>query len=87
MAWDKVTKIDSIAKRKPRTKVNAGMLVEHVNAYHRVGVTTFADFIVPDTAAQRLVVIGKSGKIRRVTTHGHGSLVSNFASRSSARQR
>ena len=78
MAWDKVTKIDSIAKRKAYTKENLGKLVEYKNAY---GSKAWATFVVPDTAAQRTVVIGKSGKMRRTITHGPGNIATSWPNR------
>jgi len=84
MAWDKVTKIDTIAKRKPYSKENQGVLVEYVKAYNS---NAWANFVVPDTIAQRSVSIGKSGKMRRGTTHGSGMLVTNWASSTSTRGR
>jgi len=85
MAYDKVTKIDSIAKRKPHTKVNLGVLVEYDGAYNRG--ETFAQFKVADTIAQRTVSIGRSGKMRRDIRISSGQLVTNFARGTSARAR
>jgi hypothetical protein len=74
MAWDKVTKLDSIAKRRPHSRVNTGKLGEYVAAYHRVARTE----LCRDTGAQRMVVIGKSGKMRRIVSHGNGTLSTSW---------
>lgn len=78
MAWDKVTKIDSIAKRKPHTKANLGKLQEYHHAY---GSKAWENFQVGDTIAQRTVVIGKSGKMRRYHRHGPGNIATNWPTR------
>jgi len=84
MAWDKVTKIDTIAKRKAWSKVNEGVLVEHRTAYHRVAATIH----VPASMAQMTTQLGKGGKLRRAAIgHGHGSLITNWARGTSARTR
>ena len=36
MAWDKVTKIDAIAKRKPYTRSHLGKLLEYAGTRHIV---------------------------------------------------
>jgi hypothetical protein len=70
MAWDKVTKIDSIAKRKAWSKVHQGVLVEYDKAFGRVP----AHELCRDTAAQLTVAIGRSGKMRRDMNHGCGKI-------------
>ena len=76
MAWDKVTKIDSIAKRKAYSKVHQGVVVEYAGAYNRVP----AHVLCRNTAAQLTVTIGRSGKMRRDVRHGHGSIGTSFPS-------
>jgi hypothetical protein len=86
MAIDKKSGLDMIAKRIPRTRIFAGVLGEHAGAYHR-GTGSYAEFNCPNSAAQMTTVMTRRGKLRRDVAHGHGSLVTNFAARSSARQR
>jgi hypothetical protein len=72
MAWDKVTKIDSIAKRKAWSKANQGKLSEYRDAYN-AGARAVAEFKVADTYAQRSVTVSKSGKMfRRAAVVGAG---------------
>ena len=85
MAYDKVTKIDSIAKRKAYTKVNTGVLTEHENAYNRGG--SFSDWQRTDTGAQRTVKLCKSGKLRRDLGIASGVLKTNTATRGTYRGR
>lgn len=66
MAWDKVTEIDSIAKRKPYTKVNAGLMSEYSGAYHRAGERACSEFKCPNSARQNSIMLTRSGKFRRV---------------------
>jgi hypothetical protein len=82
--YDKVTKLNTIAKRKAYSKVNEGVLVEHKAAYHRGN--AFADFKAPVAAfAPKL----RNGKLRRRDTGktGCGSIITNFARGTSARSR
>ena len=79
--YDKVTKINTIAKRKAYSKVNQGVLVEYVNAYRPT-----AD-INRNHGAQMTVVMTRNGRLRRDVPHGCGALVTNFATRSSTRGR
>jgi hypothetical protein len=68
--FDKVTKLNTIAKRAAWSKVNQGVLVEHADAYHRNSVRSAAEFKCPNTAAQLSVTVSKRGKLfRRVDSH------------------
>ena len=63
--YDKVTKVDSIAKRKAWSKVNQGVLVEHKDAYHRDARNLYASFTADNTHAQMTVTVTKKGKMFR----------------------
>jgi hypothetical protein len=72
MAYDKVTKLNTIAKRKAWSKVNQGKLVEYVDSYS-AGARSVAEFKCPLTHAQLSVTVSKSGKVfRREATVGCG---------------
>ncbi len=88
MAWDKVTKIDSIAKRKAYSKVNQGVIVEHASAYHRAGDRSVSNFVCPNNVRQATTVLTKSGKLRRAfnVSFGAGHLVSNAPNRETVRR-
>jgi len=85
MAYDKVTKIDSIAKRKAYSKVNEGVLTEHIAAYNRGG--AFADWQRTDTGAQRTIKLTRNGKLRRDLRVASGLLQTNTATRGTYRGR
>jgi hypothetical protein len=84
MAYDKVTKINTIAKRKAYSKVNEGVLTEHRNAFGRNEPTV----LCRDTARQLTVIVHKSGKMRRLPMNiGSGNIITNYARGTSARPR
>jgi len=85
--YDKVTKIDAIAKRKAWTKTNTGVLTEHAGSSKAAADNgrAFSDFkATRGDYAPKL----RNGKLRRPQTSiGSGYLITNFARGTSARPR
>ena len=82
MAWDKVTKIDSIAKRKAWTKSNLGKHVEYADTMKKVSESGRAYSawwcVRGDTVAQSTVKIDKRGRLRHQIGHGNGSVSTSW---------
>ena len=73
---------------KPRM-ITRGKATGVAGAYRRANESGRAasKFVVADTAAQRLTRMDSNGRLRRIIQHGDGSLITNFAARSSHRPR
>ena len=82
MAWDKVTKIDSIAKRKPYTKANLGKHVEYRDTMKVVAARghDYASWscVRGNTIAQGSVTLSKRGRLHRRISTPSGSLSTNW---------
>ena len=77
MAWDKVTKVDSIAKRKPWTKSNIGKQLEYSDTYKLVSESgmDYASWSPTrgNTANQMSVTLSKRGRLHRRISTAKGS--------------
>jgi hypothetical protein len=89
MAYDKKTGIDAIAKRKPYTEEFLGKMGEYRGVHQAAAATgnALSQFRRGDTIAQMTMILTRNGKLRRDTRPESGNIVTNFASRTSARTR
>jgi hypothetical protein len=82
MAWDKVTKVDSIAKRKAWTRSNLGKLLEHADSF-KVAVGRGTDIASWQAdrganAGQQSVTVSKRGRLHRRVNHGCGRIATSW---------
>ena len=82
MAWDKVTKVDSIAKRKAWTRANLGKHVEHSDNYKvaREAGRDIASWQADRgaNAGQQTVTLSKRGRLHRRVKHGNGGIATSW---------
>jgi hypothetical protein len=82
MAWDKVTKVDSIAKRKAWTRENLGKLIEHKGSVERAAqsgraAASFAP-VRGNTQNQMSVTLSKRGRLHRRIGSAKGPIGTNW---------
>jgi hypothetical protein len=81
MAWDKVTKVDSIAKRKAWTKSNLGVFIEHAESFKRADINRVS-IVRGNNAGQMTVTLSKRGRLHRRVAHGSGNIATTWPTNS-----